>query len=132
MVKSAHSYRGFPSDFFAENMENTKNKSSVRLPHFDPKKSIDSDHVKNLKIVDHAKFYEKSGANRYINQDKNNVSPIAVNERGSHTDRFYKKLKVNSSLGRRESAGTIENEGFSQRVYGEHDLEPRRSHTNHG
>ena len=114
VVKSAHSYRRFPKDFFVGDVGS---KPDLKLPQFEAKKSIDSEHAKNFKIIDKA---------------KNGISPVALPNRGHLTDRMQKKLKAHSSMGRRESAATIQENWGVYKVYGEPEFGPKRSSTNHG
>jgi hypothetical protein len=131
VVKSAHSYRRFPSDFFEENkiQYSGENLSGVDKAF----KYADMFTINNNKEINSSKNM-LTGEMRPIQNFKYHLSKAKHNHAqrsGSCTERKVDKVRLKPSLEPKSSFQIDHSESFSDKMYGMRDLSYRRSHTNH-
>ena len=130
-VKSANSFRRFPRDFFESksNKNNRYEREETKLPDFNnPQPSVELENRNNIKIRD--KILSKTPVRNfryYVSKDHSRKQ-----QRKPMTDRYIQKSRANISMEDMEWLTKIEDEDFTQRVYGAWNQLKRRSHTNQG
>lgn len=117
VVKSAHSYRRFPSDFFGENKIQYSDLFTITNNNED----INSKNMLTgeMRPIQNFKYHLSTSKHRETQKS------------GASTERKVDKVRLRPSFEAKSSLQIDKNDSFSDKMYGINNEPCRRSHTNH-